>query len=416
MPQLPPSLAWFARHGWGLAVGGTVLLATLIALHPYTMPMRYPLLDMVDLRTYRDGGQAILSGTPLYTLASGGYKLAFVYTPFAALVFVPLAWVPWWLVDLLAPMAQLLLFAWTIWVALRALGHLDGRQLRYATLGLAAVFLFLEPVLLTLCFGQINIALMALILWDLGIARTPRWQRWQGAAVGIAAGIKLTPGIFIIYLLCTRRPRAAVVATLALAGTVALGFLVAPADSLQWWTGTFAHASRIGEYGTCVNQSLSGLVTRLTHESRPAQLPWLLLCLATAGVGLTTAAAVHRAGHTLLGITLCGLTGTMVSPFSWTHHWVWLVPLAIVALHHAEEFPRTTRRALFGAFAVCTLAWPIGFVTGRHMPDMFGLFAIGSWHGLELVYHNTFILLYAVVLTWGRRWSFRAQPSVPAPA
>ncbi|WP_394827813.1 glycosyltransferase 87 family protein [Pendulispora albinea] len=395
--HLPAPLALFERHARALALGSAALLAVLIVLHPYTMPMRYPLFNLVDLQTYRDGGRAILAGEPLYDSTSGIYHLNFVYTPFAALAFVPLAWFPAWLTDALAPYAQLAVLVWIVWMGLRSLGHPDTGALRRATLGITSVLLWLEPVFQTICLGQINLVLLLLLVWDTCAPRPARSLRWQGIAVGVAAGIKLTPGIFIVYLAATRRLRAAALACAAFAGTAVLGFLAAPHDSWTWWGGTFARGTRIGEYAICVNQSWSGLVARLLHAEHLLQWTWVLGAAAIASLGLWMAVMAHRDGHTLLGATLCGMTGTMVSPFSWSHHWVWFAPLALVALHHARAFSARARTLAVAAFAVCLLAWPVGFVTGRHEPDMFGLFAIAPWHGLDVVYHNVFILVYAAV-------------------
>src|SRR5439155_13505639 len=121
---------------------------------------------------------------------------------------------------------------------------------------IAAVAMWLEPVDMTLHFGQINLLLLALVLADLALPR-----RWQGIGVGLAAAIKLTPLIFIGYLLLTRRLRAALVATGTFAATVALGFALLPGGSVAFWGGRFAQPGDGPE--RLVNQSLNGLILRL---------------------------------------------------------------------------------------------------------------------------------------------------------
>ncbi len=73
-------------------------------------------------------------------------------------------------------------------------------------LAATALGLWLEPVFQTFVFGQVNLALTCLVLWDLS---RPDGARLKGFAIGIAAGIKLTPAIFAVYLLVTGRVKAA---------------------------------------------------------------------------------------------------------------------------------------------------------------------------------------------------------------
>lgn len=104
---------------------------------------------------------------------------------------------------------------------LAVLVHLSARLARLtprlpALWAATALALWLEPVFQTLLFGQINLALACLVL--AGLTR-PSGARWKGAAVGVAAGIKLTPALFIAYLLLRGRHREAGTAAAAFAGT-----------------------------------------------------------------------------------------------------------------------------------------------------------------------------------------------------
>ncbi len=162
----------------------------------------------------------------------------------------------------------------------------------------------------------------------------------------MAAGIKLVPLIFIPYLLLTRRFRAAAVASGAFAATVAAGFVVAPADSARWWLGgLFFNGGRTGFVGWEGNQSLRALLTRLAGSVAGAEPVWLAVALVTAVAGLACAALLDRAGHPLPGLLACALTGLLVSPISWDHHWVWIVPGVAVAAAYAVRAMRPPERS-----------------------------------------------------------------------
>ena len=102
-----------------------------------------------------------------------------------------------------------------------------------ATLGVSALALLTEPVQQTLALGQVNLLLMLLVVADLltpdALRGRTRW--WHGIGIGLAAGVKLTPLIFIPYLLLVRRYRQAATAAGVFAATVALGYAVLPRDS-----------------------------------------------------------------------------------------------------------------------------------------------------------------------------------------
>jgi alpha-1,2-mannosyltransferase len=183
---------------------------------------------------------------------------------------------------------------YSIYTSLRISGH---RGFRYGALafGLAAVALWLEPVYMTMFFGQINLILLALIVVDLSL---PDSRRWKGIGIGIAAGAKLTPLIFIPYLLASRRVRAAVVGTLSFAATAVIGFVALPAASRQYWGGKFAGNGGLGQL---LNQSVDGAVQRLLHGDPAASKLRGVLAIVVAAAGLATAAVASRRGLELLG-------------------------------------------------------------------------------------------------------------------
>ena len=183
--------------------------------------------------------------------------------------------------------------------------------------------------------GQVNLLLMALVIGDVA---QPDGRRLKGVAVGIAAGIKLIPLVFIPYLLLTRRFRAAAMAAGTFAATVVLGFLVVPGDSTDWWLhGLFFNGSRTGFVGWGGNQSLRAILTRFAGSIHGATAAWVAAALLAAVIGLASAVLLDRAGHTMLAILATALVGLLDSPISWDHHWVWVVPGMMAAAHYASR-------------------------------------------------------------------------------
>jgi len=217
-----------------------------------------------------------MSGSPLYD-SDIFWVLKFTYPPFAAVVFTPLA--------ILGPHQACVYrsqsgFPWVGDLVILLAPHFRGRRsVAMSAVGLTGLLFWLEPVRSTIAIGQINLLLMLLVLWDL---TRRRGARWQGVGVGLATGIKLVPGIFVVYLLLTGRSRAAAVAGSVAVASVGVGFLVAPANSTNYWQGKFLVTSRIGELAETGNQSLSGLLARLAVPAPHSTIAWLLLALLLA--------------------------------------------------------------------------------------------------------------------------------------
>ncbi|WTE95232.1 glycosyltransferase 87 family protein [Streptomyces sp. NBC_01614] len=285
---------------------------------------------MADALVYRAEGEAVLRGEDLYGFTVTQWQLPATYPPFAALLFVPAALIPLAALKATFLAGNALMLAVLVHLSARLAGGPARLRLPALCAGTAAA-LWLEPVLQTILFGQINLALVCLVLWDL---TRPTGARWKGAAVGIAAGIKLTPAIFIAYLLLRGRRREAGTAAAALAGTVALGALALPSASLDYWTRRLYETERVGKVWIVDNQSLQGMVARALGDPAPG-LVWALPAAAVTVTGLWLAARAAEESHAIL---LTAFTALLVSPISWSHHWVWCVPLAAVLL--TEGRPR----------------------------------------------------------------------------
>ncbi len=277
-------------------------------------------LPMADVLVYRAEGEAVVHGGDLYGFTVTQWRLPATYPPFAALLFAPAAALPVPLLKALFLAGNALLLAWFV----RLSARLAGRSLPLPSLCAAtALALWLEPVFQTVLFGQVNLALAGLVLWDL--TRAPG-ARWRGAAIGIAAGIKLTPAVFVVYLLLRRRHREAATAAGAAAVTFVLGLLVLPSATVDFFTRRLWETGRVGKVWIIDNQSLPGLIARALGDPAPGPL-WALPVAAVGALGLWRAG---RSADERYGVLVTAFTALLVSPISWSHHWVWCVPLLAV--------------------------------------------------------------------------------------
>ena len=414
----------FRRPGWILSAAA---VACVLSLAAYLAEMAWhpgPMLNWYDLNVYDHAG-LIARSLPRQLYAwqlRPGIK--FTYTPFAAVVFAACSQLPWAVLRWLMTLASLAALTGTVWFTLGALGW-RGRARAAALLALTAVALWIEPVQRALHLGQIELVLMALIVGDLCQGDD---RKWKGAGVGLAAGIKLVPLIFIPYLLLAGKRRQAAVATAVFAGTVAIGFAALPHDSVKWWlTGYFLHAGDFSNtsQGALLNQSLLALVTRTPAGAGSVTLLWLLLAALLGCLGLGAAALFARSGRPTAGWVTCGVTGVLISPISWDNHWVWIVPVFVLladAGFRARGAARWGYWGLGAALAAVFADWPtywtgrmafvphglVGFHVGRHpMSEIFHL------QGTQLISWNLFVLgglvlfaglLVAAALAWrGRR-------------
>jgi alpha-1,2-mannosyltransferase len=314
--------------------------------------------QFVDIQVYRMGGGAVLHGEPLYQLRVGA--LPFTYPPFAAVVLTVLSAIPQDAAIAVLTAASVVALPVMLHLALRLPGPPApaGRPAWTAALAVAAAAIWLDPARATLGYGQIDIILATAVLYDLAL---PGTCRWKGAVTGLAVGIKLTPAIFVAYLLLTRQYRAAVTAAAVFAGTVATGFAVAPASSAWYWAGEFASPGRVSPAADPENQSLLGILSRALHTTNVLPL-WLPLAAAVTVTGLALAAAAGRRGDEAAGFSLCAVTGLLVSPISWTHHWVIAIPALLIAgraVGAARQAGKTkaVRLGAAGIAAVAVTGW-----------------------------------------------------------
>lgn len=280
----------------------------------------------IDLDVYRLGSQVWLHGGNLYghlPVTKQGSHLPFTYPPFSAIVLSPFSFIPMALASVLLSLATVGTLAFSLRPLLRQLGWKLSWVMPAAIL--------LEPVRSTLGYGQINVLLMALVIGDC-LIESQRWPR--GILTGLAAAIKLTPALFIIFFLMRRDYRAACVTVVTFVAATGLGFLLAPSDSAHYWTHVVFNVDRIGGLDYTSNQSIVGVITRagLRPQTEPETLTWLALSALVLTLAIYGMRKALAADDVPLALALNAFAALLVSPVSWSHHWVWAEPalLAIV--------------------------------------------------------------------------------------
>ncbi|MCY1142748.1 glycosyltransferase 87 family protein [Actinoplanes sp. Pm04-4] len=379
-----------------LQITVVVVAAVAVGVFLVTVPT---FREFFDLGVYRGAVRSwLLDGNELYDFLYQNTEYGFTYPPFAALVFSPLALTSWPVAVALGIVvnaaAVVLLLRWFLVPVVRRYG---GSTWFVCSLVFLAILVF-EPARDTFSFGQVNLALLVLVLVDLRALATGR--RWAGAGIGLAAAIKLTPVVFIGYLIVTRQYRAAWTATATAAGATALAALIAPSTSAQFWLTTLWDTDRVGRLEYVSNQSLRGVVARLELPSA-----WWLAAVAVVlavwflRVRLLRDAsgpADHAAGFAATGIVAC-----LISPVTWVHHLVWLLP-ALFLLTDAALRDRSRPRLAALAVAYVILSSSVVWLwwAGAHG----FLAAIGS---------NTYVWIsLALLLTVPFR---AAVPTAPPP-
>jgi alpha-1,2-mannosyltransferase len=313
----------------------------------------------VDIDVYRMGGRHVFH-TDLYSVHFGG--LFFTYTPFAALVFaLPALNLAISSLQQLWAVTNIVALAGLIYMSIRViLPRLERRRaVRWSLVLLLPAFV-LNPVFVTVGLGQINLVLCLLLTWDLASNRKIGSRTIPlGIATGICAAIKLTPLIFVPYLLITRRVRGAFNAGATFLACQAIAFLVSPQASRTYWTKDVLDSKRAGALLYTSDQNLMSALQRFHHGAVPATI--LVSALAIIGIaGLALAAWAHRRSSVMLGLLVCATSGLVISPITWVHHLVWVVPL-IIWMAVAPDRPRAGR-VLAGITAVLFLVSPIWWV------------------------------------------------------
>lgn len=289
----------------------------------------------LDLRVYRAAGRLLFHGGNPYTATFTSVHLPFTYPPFALLVTSPLALGPlglietlWWLVSALSLIGVIAM------VISASPGAAMARpQILAVAAALAGVAsLVLEPVRSNFDYGQINLMLMLLVVVDL-LRRGDGW--WRGLPIGVAAAIKLTPLVYLLFFLARRDWRSLARGLGAFAALTAVSWIALPSESARYWLHEAFVASRTGPVGSVSNQSFFGMLHRTPFHGGAFVLPlWAALGALALAAGYVVARRSLLAKEPPVAVMALALVELLVSPVSWTHHWSWLAvaPVVIAAV------------------------------------------------------------------------------------
>jgi Glycosyltransferase family 87 len=387
-----PGFGWVAGRRAGRVVWG-VLGVQVLAVLVFALVYR-----PFDLWIYLWGGRAVTHGLELYAVQVRGNNW-FTYPPFAAALFTPLTALPPVLVGVGWELGTIAALAWSGRACLRLAGYQPAPAV---TAAVTAGALLLEPVYHTLFLGQVNVFLLALVLADITRAAA---ARPAGIGIGLAAAVKLVPGLFIVFLLAIRRTRDAATAAAAFTACAAAGWAINPPASREYWTRLFDDTGRVS--ATYIsNQTPYAALARILGGTSHIGGWYAAIAAALALTGLTAAARHATAGHWLDAAATAGITSLLVSPISWTHHWVWALPaLLTLTLRAATPAARITTTAACLLFITA----PMWFTPWAHDSGQYG------FHYATTLAANSFLIAGLAYLTWMTIQAWRPQPATQRP-
>ena len=385
---------WPARARWALAVV-LVLAAASIPVLRYLV--FWPLDQwQVDVEVYRQAGVSILTGRPVYSaMTESPQLLPFTYPPFAAVLAIPLALIPFGAVGWLWTLVQVAATTAIVWYAGWRLLHRTGPWMPIVLALLTAPMIWLHPVSDGIRFGQVNAFMVLACLMDL---RRPRPGVLRhvppGVLVGLAMSIKLTPGVFVVHYLVNRRWREAITAVVT-AVVVTLGsWVLLPEASFAFWGGALQDPTRLGPNAGTSNQSIRGFLLRVGPDGLAGNVLWLVLVAVVGFVGFQLARRAYRAGDSISEVAAVGLMAVLLSPVAWIHHLHWLVVVvfAVLGADPLRDRRRIWAAAAITGFFLCRMPWwGISWLNHPEWP---------RWIGRVLQNADTFGSLMALGLLW----------------
>ncbi|MEK6440884.1 glycosyltransferase 87 family protein [Pseudonocardia sp. T1-2H] len=356
----------------------------------------------IDLEVYRLGVQAWLDGGDMYGSLPptiSGLALPFIYPVFAAMVLTPLALLPWsaaWILLFVLSLASLAVTLYVVAVRAWPAGGRGG-ALSVASVALP-LMLVIEPVLETFEFGQVNLILMALVAVDCLAPRT-RWPR--GVLVGVAAAIKLTPAAFVLYFLLRRDFRSAAVAVVTGVVATGLGFLVDASASARYWFG--GPASGVSGSVFYTNETVQAVLARLGMTGTALTAVWFVVAL----ILLFLAVPIVRRADPAIALSAVAAFALVVSPTSWSHHWVWVAPALVAVGAHVLRDRSRGWAVVGGVLVVAFYVAPFRWLPSNNGAEL-------SWNPLQQLAGASYVVVAVALLAVGWWHYSRRTEHTPA--
>ena len=349
----------------------------------------------LDFNVYRLGAMTIFDNEGMHKdlyardlLDYGALKLPFTYPPFAALLFVPFAFLPFGVgVGIMYTIS--IGVAW--WMATLIYDYATSRGYhipfqdklgRYGTIAVLTFIIILSgPWRRGLALVQVNPIILILVLADFlrPAKRIPR-----GALIGIAGGIKLTPLAFGLILLMRKDWRGVASVAGGFVGTIALGFLAVPGEAAYYWGVAVRNTSRIGVTAFYDNVSLTGI---FAHQGVPEPIATVLVVALSLFLLVATAALMRlfiRANMVFSQVALNAFLMLQISPISWSHHNTWY-PVLLVALC-LEIFPLIMPAARPVVYVLSVFASVIALVGMYISPFWLAVLFSPKYSSHEMIY------------------------------
>jgi alpha-1,2-mannosyltransferase len=303
-----------------------------------------------DLQVYYGAIRYWMHGGSLYDYLLPLNTYGYTYPPFAALTMLPMGVVPWNPAIVISCLATGAATIAVIYWLVDPVARRNGWSRWYVLLFVLACSTVFEPLRETFLFGQVNMLLVFLVMADVVLFLIPG-RRLAGLGIGLATAIKLTPGVFILYLLLTKRWKPALVASITAFVATVIAAAISPSTSLVFWTDALWNTDRVGVLATISNQSLNGAVQRL-NDTNPSTALWLATVVVVLVIWVVRVRRSMAAGDEMTGIALTGLVGCLISPVTWVHHLVWVGPAILLLLDNATVARTTRRRVWLTAFMI----------------------------------------------------------------
>jgi len=351
------------ENGYLKALGAAAVAGATLCIYLAVWGSKYGL----DLRVYRDSATAFVHGRNPYLLTFTQIHLASTYPPFALAVLTSLAWASFAVSQWLLWVVSIAATTSAVAIVLIDRGFSGRGSLWFGSFAwTCAGMIALEPARSGIDYGQIEFVLMFLVVADILVIRPP----FRGIAIGIAAAVKLTPLIFILVLV-VRRDRSSVArAALSFLACTGLAWLLWPALSRTYWQHDVIQPGRVGGVAYGGNQSWYAILHRPPFPLTGSVLIWLAVSLATAAVGIFVAWRCVDTERQSLAIIAIAFVGLLVSPISWTHHWIWvlLLPPMLIGPRRNESAP--VIRMMLWVLVTLTVAAPYWWLSTGWAGDL----------------------------------------------